>query len=124
MDSLPNRAYAEQKARQIELDYLSGNYDRTLLKYKPRTIGKAAIEITTALLFERFCQHKQKRCGISPRSIETRYKPAVRYLEQYLNCSVHQVDERKAQGLKAVLLEKVTSQTAKERIWLLQSCWE
>ena len=34
-DSKVNRKVAEQKAKQIELDILSGNFDSTLKKYKP-----------------------------------------------------------------------------------------
>jgi integrase len=124
VDSRPNRAYAERKAREIELDWLSGNYDRTLLKYKPKTLGRNASEISTGELFQRFSQHKQKDCGVSPRSIETRYNPVLRYLGQYVDCPAHEVGEQKARNFKAILVEKLTPQTAKERLWLLQSCWE
>ena len=34
-DSIINRKVAAQKAQQIELDMLSGNFDPTLQKYKP-----------------------------------------------------------------------------------------
>jgi len=34
-DSKVNRTVAEQKARQIELDIASGNFDESLRKYKP-----------------------------------------------------------------------------------------
>ena len=34
-DSIINRKVATQKAQQIELDMLSGNFDPTLQKYKP-----------------------------------------------------------------------------------------
>jgi integrase len=34
------------------------------------------------------------------------------------------VGETQAKNLKALLLERVTGQTAKERLWLLQSCWQ
>ncbi|MGB3496357.1 MAG: DUF3596 domain-containing protein [Elainellaceae cyanobacterium] len=37
-DTVQNRKLAELKARQIELDILSGNFDSTLLKYKPQPI--------------------------------------------------------------------------------------
>ena len=35
-DSKVNRTIIEQKARQIELDILSGNFDSSLVKYKPK----------------------------------------------------------------------------------------
>lgn len=37
-DSVANRKVAEMKARQIELDILSGNFDPTLAKYKPEAL--------------------------------------------------------------------------------------
>ena len=36
-DSKVNRTVAQQKASQIQLDLISGNYDTTLKKYKHRT---------------------------------------------------------------------------------------
>ncbi|BAY20270.1 phage integrase family protein [Calothrix sp. NIES-2100] len=36
-DTIVNRKAAEAKARQIELDILSGNFDPTLAKYKHHT---------------------------------------------------------------------------------------
>ena len=36
-DTVPNRKLAEMKAREIELDMLSGHFDQTLLKYKPHS---------------------------------------------------------------------------------------
>jgi hypothetical protein len=35
-------AVAKQKAAQIELDVQAGSFDPTLLKYKPRLLGKTA----------------------------------------------------------------------------------
>jgi integrase len=37
MDSRSSRKMAEMRAREIELDLLSGNFDSTLVKYKPET---------------------------------------------------------------------------------------
>jgi integrase len=37
-DSIANRKVAEMKARQIELDIMSGNFDPTLAKYKPEAL--------------------------------------------------------------------------------------
>jgi integrase len=36
-DTAPNRKLAEMKAREIELDMLSGHFDQTLAKYKPHS---------------------------------------------------------------------------------------
>jgi hypothetical protein len=62
-------------------------YDPTLLKYRPRTIGKNATEISVPELFDRYTQHriKAKTKRLSQSSIETRYKPMTRMLEKHLN---------------------------------------
>jgi integrase len=115
---------AQQIAGRIKTDIEAGYFDPTLLKYRPRVLGKNATEITTVELFQRFSQYKLKECDLSPRSIETRYKPLLRYLERSLNCLAHEVTETKARNFKAILIENLTPQTAKARLWLLQSCWE
>ena len=118
------KALAKQKAAQIELDISAGYFDPTLLKYRPRTLGKTATEISAVELFERFSEHKRKDCGVSVRSIETRYKPLLKYLERLLSGPAHLVGQARARNFQAVLTENVTPQTAKERLWLLQSCWD
>jgi integrase len=45
---------AKQKAAAIELDISAGYFDPTLLKYKPKTLGRTATEISAVELFERF----------------------------------------------------------------------
>ena len=48
-DSNINRKFAEQKAKQIELDILSGNFDTTLQKYKPqKTQEEIKADLVTA----------------------------------------------------------------------------
>ncbi len=48
-DTVANRKLAEMKARQIELDILSGNFDPTLAKYKPESLqAKVTPSITPA----------------------------------------------------------------------------
>ena len=45
-DSKTNRKVAEARARQIELDIISGNFDQTLAKYKPQTALSTITPIT------------------------------------------------------------------------------
>jgi integrase len=123
-DDPTGRAVAKQKAAQIELDIQAGYFDPTLLKYKPLTRGKTATEISTVELFQKFTQYQFKNKGLALRSLETRYKPLERHLEKSLNITASKVTENLAGNFVAVQLERVTSRTAKERVWLLQSCWE
>jgi integrase len=56
-DSTVGRSLALETKAEIELDFKlylkrgEGYYDRTLLKYKPRTLGKSATEISAPELF-------------------------------------------------------------------------
>jgi hypothetical protein len=45
-DTHANRKLAEMKARQIELDILSGNFDPTLDKYKPQSVLSTITPVT------------------------------------------------------------------------------
>ena len=74
-DSKVNRTVAEQKARQIELDIISGNFDESLRKYKPQS--QKHTHATVWDLYEHFMTHKA--ADISDRTPEN-YRAAFRYL--------------------------------------------
>jgi integrase len=64
-DTKVNRKAAEQKATQIELDMLSGNFDETLEKYKPHSAFSTVTPditpksvLTSAQLWERYIEFK------------------------------------------------------------------
>ena len=122
-DAMGN-AIAKQKAAQIEVDIQSGYFDPTLLKYKPRILGKTATEISTFELFQRFSQYQAKDKDLATRSLSARYKPLQRHLEKSLNIPAHKVTENLAGNFAALQLETCSSRTVKERLWLLKSCWE
>ena len=86
-DSTTGRAFASTIKDRIESDVKHGYYDPTLLKYKPRTIGKNATEITTVELFDRFTQHQFKHEGLAQSSIKSRYQPVKQMLEKHLKHS-------------------------------------
>jgi integrase len=71
------KAIAKQKAAQIELDVSAGYFDVTLLKYKPRTLGKTATEINAAELFQRFSEHQFKEKGLARSSDHLSHIPQV-----------------------------------------------
>jgi integrase len=124
----PNgQAEAERKKKQIEKDTedLSlGYYDPTLLKYKPRTIGKNPTEITTVQVFDKFTQHQLKHKGLAQSSIKSRYEPVTRMLEKHLKIQAADVDRRRAVGFADVCADTLTAGTAKARIMLLKSAWD
>ena len=59
-DTKVNRTVAEHKARQIELDILSGNFDPTLKKYKPERQQDFCKEgrLMVVSLFGQFMEYK------------------------------------------------------------------
>ena len=66
-DSEINRKVAEQKARQIELDILSGNFDPSLQKYRPQKREQTNINLMSAgELLQQFQHYLQKENRRSP----------------------------------------------------------
>ncbi len=74
-----NMAVAQQRANQIRLDIVSGNYDPTLAKYKTDR-SQQAQDIGAVDLFERFIEWKAKR--VQPRTLE-KYRGLVTWLRDY-----------------------------------------
>ncbi len=73
-DAPENRKLAEMKAREIELDILSGHFDQTLTKYKPQSaLSVEALDITPKVtpslpeLWNRYTEARQS--GKSPATI-------------------------------------------------------
>ena len=106
------------------MDMVSGHYDPTLEKYRPRTTGKNPTEITTVELFDRFTQYQLKHKGLSQDSINTRYKFLQRMLEKHLNIRACDVEKRRVEAFAAVCRDTLKPDTAKQRIWLLKSAWD
>ena len=121
------KALAQKIATRIELDFLQrdeGRYDETLLRYKPRILGKSATEISAPELFDRFTKHQAKAKGLAQSGINSRYIALRKMLEKVLDVSANTVGEREAERFADVCADTLQSDTAKARIWLLASCWD
>jgi integrase len=59
-DTSANRKAASIKASQIELDMASGNFDPSLVKYKPQKQES----ISVSQLFEQFVEYKRRSISI------------------------------------------------------------
>jgi integrase len=90
-DTPINRKLAEAKARQIELDILSDNFDQSLTKYKPRSAFTTATpelapkNAPTRLLkdlWERYTDYKSQNA--SPKTINGTYEPVAAHLRKCL----------------------------------------
>jgi integrase len=122
-DSSIGRSLALKKKYEIELDFQTGHYDRTLLKYRSRTLGKNPTEVSTVELFNRFTAHELKSRGLAQSSIKARYKPISRMLEKYLNKPAHEIRKNHAENFASICAETLTGQVTKERLRLLLNCW-
>ena len=77
-DSKVNRTVSESKARVIEGDMATGNFDPTLKKYKPEFQQKLA-RISVVKLFETFMLEKAKE--VTLKTME-KYQATLRYLSR------------------------------------------
>ncbi len=125
-DSPIGRSLALSKKAQIELDWQLGaeHYDQTLVKYLPRTLSKAATEISAPELFDRFTKHQTKAKGLAPSSVKNRYRSITSALRKHLDKPAHQIGRREAEFFAAECeAKKLSGHTIKERFWLLASAW-
>ncbi|MBW4553933.1 MAG: tyrosine-type recombinase/integrase [Aphanocapsa sp. GSE-SYN-MK-11-07L] len=122
-DNPTGRAVAKQKAAQIELDIQAGYFDPTLLKYRPRLIGRNPTEVSALELFERFTHAMEKDKNLAPGSLR-RYQGCASHLRRSLSLSAHQVTPTIAANFTALLLEHVSPTTAKSYLHTLACCWD
>ena len=134
-DSNINRKFAEQKARQIELDILSSNFDTTLQKYKPQKTQEEieAELITTEELILKFIEYKSRFVS-SPRSLE-KYQTVLTHLRSFslksknaagslANQSALDFKPDYSEQFYQYLLGKLAPITLKQSIVWLSACWQ
>jgi integrase len=68
-DTPLGRSIAQEKKLEIERDWLLNQYDRTLVKYRPQTIGKTASHILAPELFRLFGEYQFQYKGVSRSSL-------------------------------------------------------
>jgi integrase len=128
-ESSISRSLAQKKKAEIELDWQTGHYDPTLLKYRPQTLGKGAKEITAPELFARFTKYQAKHKALAQSGVRSRYVPIGKMLEHHLNLPVNAIGRKQAECFADICAQKIsdrqlTPATARARIWLLVSCWD
>lgn len=117
-DSIANRKAAEIKARQIELDMTSGNFDPSLVKYKPQK--QESFSVTE--LFDQFIKHKQRT--ISQEGL-AKYIGLQKHVSVFFgNKNVFAVTETVSENFRDYLAQKLQPITVRERIVLMNACWE
>lgn len=125
-DTPQGRALAKKIKCEIETDLAIGDdhYDRTLLKYRPQTLGKNATGISAPELFDRFTKHQAKAKNLSPFTVSTKYKAINARLLEHLDIPAVEVTRDSAEKFADMCEKSLAPSTAKQKIWLLKSCWD
>ncbi len=85
-DSPVTRAVARQRTAIIEQDIHTGQFDKTLLKYKPRIFGHAPTDLSCPELFEQYTKARQR--DLQAGSL-ARYQSCLSNLRRCLNKPAH-----------------------------------
>jgi integrase len=109
---------ASQRAAQIRLDILSGNFDETLEKYKGDRIPQQGKDLGAVVLFERFIEMKSHQT--QPRTLE-KYRGLLVWLRDFFGD--RPATEADASPFIAWLGENLEPVTAHERLGLLKAAW-
>jgi integrase len=122
-DSVANRKVAEMKARQIELDILSGNFDPTLAKYKPEALlNKVTPSITpiaVASLVDLWDSYINfKRGSLSPSTLAKDIKRISRCID--IELPVKSVGD--AVAMRDWLIANKTPNTCKRILTQISAC--
>jgi integrase len=119
-DSKINRVVAEQKARQIEGDMATGNFDPSLRKYKPEYQQHQSISVTK--LFERFMEQKAK--DVTPKTME-KYRATLVYLKCFFkDVAAESVTSSNSEGFARHLNDEgLAPNQCKRRLEELKACW-
>ena len=116
-DSKSARSLAQMKAKKIELDILSGNFDETLAKYKYGTAGNAAESQKPSLaeLWDKFVDFKRPQC--SPNTMRTMYLTFTNYVKQL---PTHDLD--RASEIRDYVVENFPLNSGKRLITRFSAC--
>ncbi|MGL5876831.1 MAG: tyrosine-type recombinase/integrase [Xenococcaceae cyanobacterium] len=120
-DSKTNRIVADQKARQIEGDMATGNFDPTLKKYKFEAVSRRS-QISAVALFEQFTESKAKYLATPTLA---KYAAIVGYFKQCFGDNpASAIAEIDAEAFTDWLLTQIEPITAKDRLALIKACWQ
>ncbi len=120
-DSKVNRVIAEQKARQIEGDMATANFDPSLRKYKPE-YQQQYLRVSVTKLFGRFMAQKAKE--VTPKTME-KYQATLGYLIRFFgDAAAELVSDSSAEDFTQHLKDKGLSlNQCKRRLEELEACW-
>jgi integrase len=109
---------------QIERDILAGHFDRTLLRYRPRKLGKNPTEIAAVELFRKWANHHTQERQLTPGS-QSRLTAIASKLEQFIDDKpAHKVTDSVAKDVVSRWSETTSNQTLKAYLYYLKLCWD
>jgi integrase len=118
------KAAAQMKLAAIEKDILSGHFDVTLLKYKPRKIGKNPTIITAAELFDKYAAHRLENWDLS-HSSKVRFKGISSKLTQFLGDKpAEKVTTDISANVVAAWSEQASTRTIRAYLFDLAAAWD
>lgn len=122
-DTQVNRVVAAGKASVIEGDLVTGNFDQTLAKYRPRLPEEPKLPVTVQTLLQRFAEYKHR--SLSHTSL-SKFKALQKPTEDFFGSkSASAIDEDCADQFRLYLIHerKLAASTVKERLITLNACW-
>lgn len=116
-----NTTWYERKARQIEGDIATGNFDSTLKKYKLQAVLKRNL-ISALSLFERFSESKAKYLA---KPTLAKYTAVAGYFREYFkDTDAGEITPQDAESFADWLVTRIEPITAKDRLSLNKACWQ
>ncbi|MGB8700902.1 MAG: tyrosine-type recombinase/integrase [Thermosynechococcaceae cyanobacterium] len=118
-DTTINRLAAEIRAKQIEGDVATGNFDPTLNKYKVQ--GQWSSDLTVGQLFAKFMDYKASR--VDERTL-LKYRWMLGHLETHFGCrAIALVESKDAERFKDWMLTRMAAVTLRDYLSLVNACW-
>lgn len=120
-DNPLNRMIAQKLALQIQGDLVTGNFDPTLVKYKPQPPDAEVKPVTVPVvkLVEQYLIHKQQQ--VESETLD-KYRSFLPRIQQYFQGDA--LTEKSAFGFRDWLLEHNKPITVRERIIFLSAAYE
>jgi integrase len=119
-DSPLGRKVAEGRAKLIEIDLITGNFDPTLNKYRGAAEAQKSGSIGPVALFDKFAAYKAK--GTDKRTQE-KYRAVRSKVAKFFGESDRTLDLDWADQFRLALGD-LSAKTQKEYLSLLKNCWD
>jgi integrase len=119
-DTALARTIAQGRASLIDADLVTGNFDRTLAKYKSEIPSVPGTKITAVDLFQRFLEYKVR--SFTGRT-DVKYKALLGKIQTNLSGESAAVSHELASNFKSQLSPQ-SPVTLKGNLSILHSCWE